>query len=543
MPENDFEKQVQQKMDELRFEPSETVWPEVEKEIREKKKRRVIFWLPLFALLLGGAAWLYFENNKNNKDDKSASAQTNPPALVKTRDKDKVEGDESKQPVEAATKKQDGNVAVNESSTHNTKSANENSHAANANKVSNKKNAVDKNSLTVVADKATADKTVIAKNNIAQKNTHTKITERKSVHQSITDANKNNLYIKPAGENINSHVAVNKRDKHLHHKKEANNSSTVKDEPIAEEKTNNDATEKPIVAEDVSKNKAADDITTSPVAVSSTPNAKPAADSIDKQLKPDTVAAVAKNKPADKSKKRLNWGVHVQAGQSAVSSGFTNFFSGTPSYYDRASGNFNSIPSNNNSSSGGLNSGGSTSLPPAEIKPGFSFGAGVFMNKALKKNASLLMGINYNYISTQITVGSNNTTTASLVQYNTGTASTYTNQFHFIELPVTLQKQLSAKSRFSLGAGLSFSWLLATNTLLYNSQSNTYFKDKSQVNKFQWGLQAGIYYKLFPHSFPIQVGPQFYYSANNIFDKQTYGSRHLMFAGLQANIFLPKKKK
>jgi hypothetical protein len=42
MPVNEFEKQVQQKMDELQLRPSTEVWEEVEKRIRKEKKRR---WL------------------------------------------------------------------------------------------------------------------------------------------------------------------------------------------------------------------------------------------------------------------------------------------------------------------------------------------------------------------------------------------------------------------------------------------------------------------------------------------------------------------
>ncbi|HSU29265.1 MAG TPA: hypothetical protein VLJ68_12850 [Chitinophagaceae bacterium] len=53
MPANEFEKQVQLKMNELGLEPSEAVWLEVEKRIRPEKKRRIIFWFPLLVLGLG----------------------------------------------------------------------------------------------------------------------------------------------------------------------------------------------------------------------------------------------------------------------------------------------------------------------------------------------------------------------------------------------------------------------------------------------------------------------------------------------------------
>ncbi len=67
MPVNEFEKQVQQKMEDLKFTPSAEVWTEVEKRIRkEKRRRRIIFWWLLPGLLLGGAAAFYYTQSKND---------------------------------------------------------------------------------------------------------------------------------------------------------------------------------------------------------------------------------------------------------------------------------------------------------------------------------------------------------------------------------------------------------------------------------------------------------------------------------------------
>lgn len=59
MPENEFEKKVQDKMEAFRLQPSSQVWYEVEYRIREKKRRRVIIFLLLVPglLLLGGGGW------------------------------------------------------------------------------------------------------------------------------------------------------------------------------------------------------------------------------------------------------------------------------------------------------------------------------------------------------------------------------------------------------------------------------------------------------------------------------------------------------
>ena len=62
---NEFEKQVQQKLEELKLVPSNPVWQKVEMQIRKKKeRRRVILWLPLFVLIAGGL-WFSVDQYSN----------------------------------------------------------------------------------------------------------------------------------------------------------------------------------------------------------------------------------------------------------------------------------------------------------------------------------------------------------------------------------------------------------------------------------------------------------------------------------------------
>lgn len=72
MRENEFEKQVQQKMDDYNLSPSAEVWIEVERRIRKEKKRRFIFWwFIFFGLLAGGVGaglWLMNSNTKKKSD-------------------------------------------------------------------------------------------------------------------------------------------------------------------------------------------------------------------------------------------------------------------------------------------------------------------------------------------------------------------------------------------------------------------------------------------------------------------------------------------
>ncbi|UAY51437.1 outer membrane beta-barrel protein [Ferruginibacter albus] len=69
MQENNFEKQVQKKIEELQLHPSAEVWQKVELEIRQDKRRRVGFWFLLLGLLLlsGGVYWWTSKADKTNR--------------------------------------------------------------------------------------------------------------------------------------------------------------------------------------------------------------------------------------------------------------------------------------------------------------------------------------------------------------------------------------------------------------------------------------------------------------------------------------------
>jgi hypothetical protein len=80
MYENNFEKQVREKMDQLGFDPSDQVWAEVDKKINlEKKKRRPLFWIFLFSGLMlagGGMYVLKMVSPSGKKTSRSSDIST-----------------------------------------------------------------------------------------------------------------------------------------------------------------------------------------------------------------------------------------------------------------------------------------------------------------------------------------------------------------------------------------------------------------------------------------------------------------------------------
>ncbi len=83
MPENEFEKQVKQLMEELRFSPSAPVWEKIKKSIGEKKRRILpIFFLFIVAAILGGY-FFYNDINFQKQNANKTSATINKTPVTK----------------------------------------------------------------------------------------------------------------------------------------------------------------------------------------------------------------------------------------------------------------------------------------------------------------------------------------------------------------------------------------------------------------------------------------------------------------------------
>ena len=78
MRDNEFDKGVQEKMGEFRLQPSTPVWLEVERRIRERKRRRILFfWLCMTGLVLAGLGGWWMMNKEDHSSDITLSGKTN----------------------------------------------------------------------------------------------------------------------------------------------------------------------------------------------------------------------------------------------------------------------------------------------------------------------------------------------------------------------------------------------------------------------------------------------------------------------------------
>jgi hypothetical protein len=105
-----------------------------------------------------------------------------------------------------------------------------------------------------------------------------------------------------------------------------------------------------------------------------------------------------------------------------------------------------------------------------------------------------------------------------------------------------VQKQLGWRSPFSVQAGMSIGRMLGSNALQYDANKNIYYKDNSLFNKTQLNFSLGMDVRLFRNEpVSIELGPRLQYGLSNFTRKDYYGSRHLLFAGLETRVFFRKR--
>jgi hypothetical protein len=190
----------------------------------------------------------------------------------------------------------------------------------------------------------------------------------------------------------------------------------------------------------------------------------------------------------------------------------------------------------------------------SKINAGFSFGIGVFVNRYLSKRVSFSAGIDYHYYSTKIKTG-NVVDSSTLVYggsvqaysvnpfYRNGNDHVYTNQYHFIELPVTLNFQLNRSRQLPViwEGGLSLSYLLSSNALFFDPLANDYYKNEKLFNRTQLSAVTAVMIGLHIHNSVLQFGPQLQYGLTGLLESNAGNSEHLFYYGLKIS-FIPGEK-
>jgi hypothetical protein len=477
MQEQNFEKQVQKKMEELSFTPSEPVWRKVEEEIRKKKDRkRIFFWIVASLLLLAGGLWLV---NKNRDTPLTTATKE-----IKQPDINSTKSFEKKIPIE---KKQNPSSIVNTND--------------------QKPNALQ----------------IPPKGNLLQKEqTHkgNEISKRTPLVKYIPitrpDTIKQNFFEKETSTNIstsNQNIFETKEGSSDNGQKEAqfNDSSVVKtiiETNKLKEPDNRGQTALVVI----DKEKDSTVIETSVAA---------GKEMVPKKWKLGITAGMGKS-GIDEGLNLFGGGAMALEANSGQSSPFvSNAFNGPAAAYKPPSPQEKSV-----SFSLGL-------FVKKQISKRSSFSTGLRYNYY---STQMLVGQSLR----QDTTADQNKRINQFYANSGISFSNYSNKFHFISLPMIFDFQIIKSIPLNFHLGLSLQQLISTNALLYSASSRIYYNDKASFNKTHLFSQSGLSY-LFPLSkkLAVQFGPEVSYSHSRVVKGSS--GQHLFSYGLSTQfIFFGK---
>jgi len=132
---------------------------------------------------------------------------------------------------------------------------------------------------------------------------------------------------------------------------------------------------------------------------------------------------------------------------------------------------------------------------------------------------------------------------ASAAVYSAGDRQVYTNKYYFLELPLNLQWKVNQNRLLPLflEGGFSVSRLMSANALLYDSETGVYSKQGNDINKTQLYVSSALMAGLPIHGLHVEVGPQVQYGLTPIVDGHSLGDQHFFYAGIKL-VVIPGKK-
>ncbi len=473
---NSFEKQVQEKMDELQFVPTEPVWQHIEKQIRTKKdRRRYVLWLPLLFLLLGGGVWWLATQDPNKN------------SVVATKTTDTTETTQKKQ-AGAIDSEDQMNTPVQD-------------------KEPGIKGPLEKQNNTV-APKNIQKKNLPIKDPVSFSAVAVKKTQKqKSTSPSAVEPFASSE--KPSGNSEEKTVLKN-------------------EVPQGNALTNKSlTTPSPATKTDSLLNKRS-------TAKDSAANYKVAAAGTDTAH----AAIVEASKKQNAKAKKWQFGVLANTGISGQAKKFGSFSENKAMQDASAAPNSgqpnNGIPSPSATPSPVTNSWTFSVgvMAKKEVTKRLAFSTGLqyhyySSNIAVGKKAQDSLTGQFSRSLSQYYLNSG----ANFKNYH--------NQYHFIGLPVAIDWQLLKKFPLHLHAVLSLQQLISNNALLFNKTSNIYYSDKNGFNKTQLFSDLGVSYSISNKGkTSLLLGPQLQYGITNL-EKNTSG-KHLFSLGLTARLLFDK---
>lgn len=489
MPENEFEKQVKELMEELHFSPSAPVWERIKKRISEKKRRVwPIFFLFISVALLSGYffyADMNYQSKNINKNIEAAKTSTT-----------------KSSPDNASTEKnneKDSVFKLQSQQLSTTKKTNKTNHVPSIKHSKNDELVVDQ---PLIINKINKNKTELtAKNLKDDKLVFNQPSTQNNITKKIIDTSKNS-FTKTQTAELNN----NNRDNKVIAQQQPDANNIFKDS-IANSNTNS-LTE---INNAIQKNNSL----------------------TKKKIQPKKIIKASK----------WQFGIAAMYGRSNITDNVTSI------------NNDKALQANPGLNSGIPFASNSTVLKnPYNTNNAYKFG--IIIQRKVLKRSSLNTGLNFVHLSsksnTALSLDSSLVSVIADVQsnnyaanfYRIGSAKTYTNNFNFIEIPVTFQSSLFHVNNFSVlyDGGVSVMHLISSKALIYNNHTNNFFSNDALFRKTQFQLTAGLNLQLkIKNTGNILLGPDFNYSLSPYLKNDNYNRLHFIDYGLHASWIFNKK--
>jgi hypothetical protein len=129
--------------------------------------------------------------------------------------------------------------------------------------------------------------------------------------------------------------------------------------------------------------------------------------------------------------------------------------------------------------------------------------------------------------------------------YTTGEGQSFTNRYYFLEIPASIQWQLNRSRSMPLfwEGGISLSYLMSSDALYYDPGTGVYFKDGNVTNRAQVSLGTSLMLGVsLGGGARLQVGPQVQYGLGSLLQTAA-GTQHLFYGGVRVVVMPGKNKK
>lgn len=201
----------------------------------------------------------------------------------------------------------------------------------------------------------------------------------------------------------------------------------------------------------------------------------------------------------------------------------------------------------------GTGTGSTISYTPSKLKAGLGFVAGAFVQKQISRKTNLLIGLNFKRYASSMMIGSrvdsaanfsSNFYNLSRAYYRTGAQKVYKNHFDFIELPLAFRLKLGKQHKLPvyLNTGVSVARLIGSNALQFDVATGAYYSNNDFFNKTHIDISAGVMFAMSAKAKnPLMAGPVLNFSLNKMADYGLYKNLHYSYLGLSVQKMLGKK--